>query len=218
MPHCANIEERNYNTCKKHCETLRGCGLANISMSCVACTNKRSFTFTLSFIFFALKVPWSWWTALNSCCGPSRWIISCLHYRSSTLLWVCPTPLLFGVCITRTSCKDPHVWDVKKLQLMVCVCGGCLPPGRWQRGGRRVRLGRSDLHHRPQSDCRSVPVRRERQRLLCWWGNLNPNDQNSQNSQNSAPCDQQGALLSSGVCVCVRTHQWSSLCVVIKAD
>lgn len=52
-----------------------------------------------------------------------------------------------------------------------------LPPGRRQRGGGGVRLGWSNLHHWPQSHRRAVPVRRERQRLLCGWGirRLNPN-------------------------------------------
>lgn len=46
----------------------------------------------------------------------------------------------------------------------------CLLPGGRQRGGGGVCLGRSNLHHRPQSDRGEVPVRRERQRLLCRWG------------------------------------------------
>lgn len=46
----------------------------------------------------------------------------------------------------------------------------CFPPGWWQRGGGSVRLGRSNLHHRPQQDSSAVPVWRECQRLLCRWG------------------------------------------------
>lgn len=38
------------------------------------------------------------------------------------------------------------------------------------RGGGRVRLGRPDVHHRPQPRGGALPVWRERQRLLRWWG------------------------------------------------
>lgn len=49
------------------------------------------------------------------------------------------------------------------------ICSPLVPAGQWARGGDCLCVGRSDVHHWPQSDCGQIPSRRECQCLLCRW-------------------------------------------------